>query len=354
MRSLFIGVSLVIVGLVGVGFYTDKTDLYVFPSLNGFPEMPVRKGNPVTMQGVELGRYLFYDSLLSIDYSMSCASCHKQEYAFSDGGKQFSSGRNGVLMQRNTPPLFNLAWYKGFFWDGRAKTIEEQVLHPISDPSEMGMDLNALCDRLEKSDFYKKQFKTVFGTTKIDSSMVADALGQFLRTLLSYRSKYDSVIAGYTYFDSIEYRGFVQANDMSMGDCMQCHNTDGHALATSGDFRNNGLDAISDPMKYTDKGYGGTTGKIADNGKFKVPSLRNVALTAPYMHDGRFATLEEVIDFYSEGVNASANVDARMSRAHVGGVQLTEEKKHQILAFLYTLTDQNLVNDPAYSNPFNK
>lgn len=314
--------------------------------------MPEHPQNPVTVEGVDLGRHLFYDPVLSVDSSISCASCHKQRYAFSDAPLAYSVGVTGRQMRRNTMPLFNLAWYKAYFWDGRTGTIENQAFVPVAHVHEMGLSWTIAVKRLCKSPFYRHKFKMAFGNSHIDSTKIAYALAQFERTLISHNSKYDRVLRGEDVFTKDEFKGFELVNDMTRGDCLHCHTTDGNGLGTNGMFSNNGLENIYDPEKYTDKGLGETTGKITDNGKFKTPSLRNLLFTAPYMHDGRFKTLEEVIDFYSEGVHPSANVDAKMEFASTHGPQLTNIEKKQIILFLYTLTDSVFVNNNAFSNPF--
>lgn len=314
--------------------------------------MPYSADNPVTIEGADLGRYLFYDPILSRNGDMSCATCHKQAFAFSDSPNRFSSGNKALPTQRNTMPLFNLAWYPSFFWDGRASSIEAQVFHPVRDSVEMDLPWKLAEERINKNKFYRTKFRNAFGKQRIDSVLISKAIGQFLRTLLSYQSKYDRVLAGEDHFSKSEYEGFILANDMTKGDCLHCHTTDADVLGTTRTFSNNGLDNIKDPKAYTDKGLGGITGKIGDNGKFKIPSLRNVLLTAPYMHDGRFATLEEVVDFYSHGVHVSANIDSKMGLAKRGGVQLTNEEKGKVIAFLHTLTDSTFIVNPDFGTPF--
>jgi cytochrome c peroxidase len=162
------------------------------------------------------------------------------------------------------------------------------------------------------------------------------------------------VLRGEDVLNEDEKKGFVIINEMVLGDCMQCHITDANALGTSGKFSNNGLDKIVDPMDYKDKGLGNVTGKPTDNGKFKIPSLRNLGFTAPYMHDGRFKTLEEVLHFYNEGVNSSVNIDTKMEHAHNGGVHLDRIQTRQVIAFLQTMNDSSFVTNPAFGNPFLK
>lgn len=327
---------------------------YEFPDLLHFPAMPESEFNPVSIAGVDLGRHLFYDPVLSRDSSISCSSCHKQESAFSDSNVQFSKGIDNQLTRRNTMPLFNLAWYPALFWDGRVTTLEEQVFHPVMDEREMDITWSAASARLAKNEFYKPKFIAAFGSHVVDSTRISLAIAQFLRTLISHKSKYDRVLAGHDYFTEDEYAGFLHMNDMTKGDCLHCHTSDADALGTIRSFSNNGLDSINNPKLFKDKGLGEHTLNPLDNGKFKIPSLRNVALTAPYMHDGRFRTLEAVIDFYSEGVHESANIDSKMGSARRGGVYLTEMEKCEILAFLHTFTDSVFITSPEHGNPFIK
>lgn len=351
MRKVGIYLAVILVFIFSfIGKYT--TTPYKFPELKFFPKMPVAVNNPVTVEGVNLGRHLFYDPILSIDSSMSCASCHNQQSAFSDSPNNFSNGRNGTLMKRNTMPLFNLAWYPAFFWDGRATSIEEQIFHPVREPNEMNLQWTVAADRLEKNKFYKSLFNQTFGKQKIDSVQIANAIAQFLRTLISYQSKYDKVLNGKAHFTKDENEGFVLVNDQTKGDCIHCHITDGDVLGTTLVFSNNGLDSIFNPKDYKDKGRGAVTGKVTDNGKFIVPSLRNLAFTAPYMHDGRFKTLEDVLEFYSSGVKTSANIDSKMEFAHQGGAKLTTEEIQKIISFLLTLSDSAFISDKQFSNPF--
>lgn len=345
---------LVLIVCVIMGFRKDEVNKpYVFPELSLFTQMPHAADNPVTVAGVDLGRHLFYDPILSRDSNLACASCHRQEAAFSDGPVRFSKGFNSAQMSRNTMPLFNLAWYPSLFWDGRGGVIEEQVFHPVRTQNEMNLQWDVAVQRISNSRFYKTKFRQAFGNKKIDSVLIAKAIAQFERTLISYNSRYDSVLRKEAFFTRAELKGFELATDMSMADCLHCHTVDSDPMGTTFGFSNNGLDDVKNAADYADKGVGGITGRVEDNGKFRIPSLRNIALTAPYMHDGRFKTLKEVLDFYSEGVHTSANVDAKMTAAHGGGVQLTEDEKYFIISFLSTLTDSVFIKEPAFSNPFN-
>ena len=325
---------------------------YHFEKVRYFPEMPTSKANPVTKEGVELGRYLFYDTILSENYTFSCASCHKQEFAFSDSPNQFSKGVNGELLDRNTMPLYNLAWYPSMFWDGRATSIENQVFFPVRAHNEMNLNWTEAEKRIQKSKFYKPLFKKVFGDNNIDSNRISLAIAQFERTLISSNSKFDQVLRGEKYLTADEYEGYGLINDQTKGDCLHCHTTDGNWLGTTLKFSNNGLDDYKTAVEYLDKGLATGTNNSSDIGWFKIPSLRNVGVTAPYMHDGRFKTLKEVLDFYSEGVNQSYNVDSKMGFAHQGGANLTEDEKEKIIAFLLTLTDSIFIKNPEFSNPF--
>lgn len=344
----------VIIFITGVlsGFrQTPGSTPYVFPKLTFFPEMPVNPDNVVTVEGAELGRHLFYDPILSEDSTMSCATCHKQEHAFSDALNQFSKGRDGKFTARNTMPLFNLAWCKEYFWDGRASSIENQIFEPVRSHDEMNLSWSEAETKINRSKFYKPKFARVFGDQKIDSVLISKAIGQFLRTLISNTSRYDSLQMGLISFTKDEADGFVLVNDMTKGDCLHCHTTDADALGTTNRFSNNGLDAFADAHECKDIGRGKVSGALKDYGHFRIPSLRNVALTAPYMHDGRFKTLEEVIDFYSEGVKTNATIDSKMGSHPRGGVHLTAEEKKKLIAFLNTLTDKAFVSDPKFANP---
>lgn len=329
----------------------EKPTPWVMPELVYFPSLPESDNLP-TIEGVALGRYLFYDPILSKDSTFSCASCHRQEVAFSDSPNQFSLGAGGASMTRNTMPLFNLSWYPAYFWDGKAKNLTEQVFHPVSHPNEMNLDWQVAEKRINGNAFYRKLFKAAFGKVHIDSVLIAKAIAQFEQTLISNNSKYDQVIRGETLFSAEEYEGFMLVNDQSKADCLHCHPTDANALGTIARFINNGLDPVQQISEYQDPGRGEVTGKATDFGMFMVPSLRNIAVTPPYMHDGRFKTLREVLDFYSEGVNDCVNLDSRMQYVHQGGVRLTEKQKDHIIAFLHTLTDTSFLNNPAFGNPF--
>jgi len=333
---------------ISVGFTIKSivTTPYPFEKIDYFPKMPTAIDNPVTIEGAELGRFLFYDSILSKDYSVSCASCHQQQFAFSDS-VSFSKGITKVDLERNTMPLYNLAWYPKMFWDGRASSIENQVFFPVRNHNEMGLDWKEAEKRIKKSKFYKPMFKKAFGNQKIDSVLIAKSIAQFERTLISNNSKFDRVLNGKDYLTPDEYEGYGLVNDQTKGKCLLCHITDGNGLGTNLEFINNGLNDT-----IIDLGLFNTTEKKQDKGKFKVPSLRNLGFTAPYMHDGRFKTLEEVLDFYSDGVKNNSNIDSRMTFVHQGGNHLSEDEKRKIILFLNTMNDSLFVANIKFSNPF--
>lgn len=311
------------------------------------PAPYIPTNNPLTVEGIELGRKLFYDPILSGDGTQACASCHAPNLAFTDTN-QFSTGIDGLLGNRNSMPLFNMAWNysEKFFWDGRATSIENQALGPVVNPIEMHNTWLTATSSLQSHSTYPSLFKAAFGTSIIDSSLVTMAIAQFERILVSGNSKFDSASLNLVSLTPMESSGLNVFMSESGGDCFHCHGSPANPLWTDNTFRNNGLDAT-----FTDLGLGTITGNPADNGKFKTPSLRNLIYTAPYMHDGRFATLDEVLDHYSTGVTISSTVDPDMQFAGQGGVQMTPQEKADLKAFLLTLTDPDFINNPAYQNP---
>jgi cytochrome c peroxidase len=343
------------VAVFSLNFISEKKPTpYKFPEVKQFPKLPQATNNPVTIEGADLGKHLFYDPILSGDSSMSCSSCHKQEFAFSDAPHQFSKGRNNELMKRNTLPLFNLAYYPALFWDGRSADLEDQVFHPVRTESELNLKWEVAVKRIRRSKMYKAKYKKAFGNAEIDSVHIANSLAQFLRTLISYNTKFDRVLRKEDKLSPDELEGFEIVNDMTRAGCVHCHTTDQDPLGTIHDFSNNGLDMVTDATLYKDKGLGKFTKNIKDNGKFKIPSLRNIVFTAPYMHDGRFKTIEEVVDFYSEKVQPCVNIDSRMEFAHQGGPKLNVHEKRKVIAFLKTLSDSVFIANPEFADPFKK
>lgn len=301
--------------------------------------------NPVTDAGATLGRVLFYDRNLSANNTTSCASCHSQNNGFSDPD-QFSEGFNGEFTPRNSMGLANARYYENgaFFWDERAESLEDQVLEPIQNSVEMGLTLDEMVIKLNQLDYYPDLFEDAFGTPDITSERASLAMAQFVRSMVSYESKYDEGVSqNFANFTDEENRGRELFDRLN---CDSCHPTD---LFVWDEARNNGLDATT-----TDPGLAFVTNNRNDEGKFKVNSLRNIELTAPYMHDGRFGTLEEVIDFYSTGIQDHDNLDNRLTRG--GGTprrfNIDEDEKAELIAFLLTLTDEEFVTDSKFRDPF--
>jgi cytochrome c peroxidase len=318
---------------------------YVLKIPAGFPQMQIPASNPFTVEGIELGRRLFYDPVLSGNRTQSCASCHKQEHAFSDAGLQFSTGIEGVQGTRNAQALINTGFQQRFFWDGRATTLEVQVLEPVPNPVEMHLSWKEAANRLQADPQYRMYFKKAFGVEMIDSGLVARALAQFIRTLISADSRFDKRARNEINLTPQELNGYVIFNT-EKGDCFHCHPADGGRLFTDNRFHNNGLDSIFD-----DPGLAKVTGNQSDMGKFLTPTLRNIAFTAPYMHDGRFNTLEEVIDHYNNGGRPSTTIDPLMK--NVGkGLNLTAKEKAELLAFLHALSDSSFIRNKQFSSPF--
>jgi cytochrome c peroxidase len=302
--------------------------------------MEIPSDNPMTVEGVALGKRLFYDTKLSGNNTMSCGSCHAQENAFSDSN-QFSVGISGKAGNRQSMAIFNLGWSDLFFWDGRAKTLEEQAHDPVVNPIELNTTWQAVMKKLQADKTYPTLFEQAFRTKQIDSQLVTKAIAQFERSIVSFNSRFDKYYyqQDSTVFNASEKRGFNLF--FLKGSCLHCH---GDAILTDNTLRNNGLDNI-----FSDKGQGEVTKKTADDGKFKVTTLRNIALTAPYMHDGRFKTLEQVVKHYNGGVIfGSPNLDKDMDH-FLGGLDFTEQDEKDLVAFLKTLTDSTLITDKRYA-----
>lgn len=349
MRIFIVFTSILIVTLALQHKKNEITPVFLDTPV-GFPEMPASDENPLSKEGIELGRMLFYDPILSRDQTFACATCHQQKFAFSDG-KRKTVGIQGNTLQRNTPGLFNLAWYPRLFWDGRSPSIEAQVLEPVRSHDEMNLDWKTAARRIQSHPSYPEIFKNVFGDQLIDSILIAKAIAQFERSLISSNAKFDKVLRGELYLTPSEYRGFVLMNDQTKGNCLHCHTTDGNALGTTGAMSNNGLQAYS-KKQGDDLGLAAITADSMDFGKFKIPSLRNLLFTAPYMHDGRFESLEQVVDFYSEGLVNSPQIDSKMTGAAHGGMRLSVSEKKDIVNFLKTLSDSSFVSNPKYASPF--
>jgi cytochrome c peroxidase len=304
----------------------------------GLPPMNIPSNNPLTVEGVALGKRLFYDPILSANNTQSCASCHIQETGFSET-TQYSTGIDGIEGNRNAMPLINLGWQTKFFWDGGANGLESQVIGPITNPIEMHETLANVVAKLNAHAEYPDLFKAAFGSAEASSQNIMRAIAQFERTLISGNSKYDQYMRGETFLSSQELNGLSLFTDMEKGDCSHCHSLG--STFSDFEFRNTGLDSIP-----VDEGRYLITLNSNDRGKFKTPSLRNVELTAPFMHDGRFQTLLECVQHYNTGFRYSANLDPNLSFAVKG--RMTQQEMEDLVAFMKTLTDEEFVNNPAF------
>ena len=339
-------------------FTTDVPGSALPTSINGTDNTPV--DNVTTDEGATLGRVLFYDKKLSANGTIACASCHQAANGFSDPAT-LSIGFDGGTTGRNSMTLINARWYQRgrFFWDERAVTLEEQVLMPFQDAVEMGLTLNQLDSIVTAQPYYPDLFLNAFGDTEVTTDKIAKALSQFVRSIVSYDSKYDigrAQVAGpgpnFPNFTAQENQGkqlFLQTIPNGGGACFACHTTEAFISANPGP-QNNGLDLVT-----TDSGAGATfpNNSIFD-ARFKTSTLRNIELTGPYMHDGRFTTLEEVVEHYNSGIQAHPTLSAALTDTNGDPVQLnfTTSQKAALVAFLKTLTDASLANDVKFSDPF--
>ena len=307
-----------------------------------FPIPDLPSDNPLIEERIELGRLLFHDPRLSADNSIACASCHKTEAAMSDNRTK-SIGIDGQRSRRHSMPLFNLAWKQQFFWDGRAPSLRQQALMPIEDPTEMGETLPNVLNKLAADTDYTDLFAKAFRSRAITATNLGLALESFLLSLTSDNSRFDQAIQSKAELSEAEQRGFelfmteYEPRSGQYGaDCFHCH---GGALFTDNRLHDNGLKADND------LGLAAVTQRHIDAHKFSTPSLRNVALTAPYMHDGRFETLEQVIEHYSSGIQRRATLDPNLSKHPAGGLPLSTTDKAALVAFLKTLTDPQYLTD---------
>lgn len=300
------------------------------------PAKDIFANNPLTEQGFQLGKKLFYDGRLSKDGNFACASCHQQYAAFATFDHDFSHGFNNLFTTRNAPPLFNLAWVPLLHWDGGINHIEVQPLAPLTAPNEMGENIDSVLKKLRKDTAYPKLFKAAFGSPLINSQRMLKALAQFTGSILSYNSKYDKVLKGEATFTPAEQNGY----NLFKVKCAACHP---EPLFTDNSFRNNGLDV--NPY-LNDYGRMRITNYKNDSLKFKVPSLRNVTLTFPYMHDGRYYSIGQAIDHYRTGINTTQpTLDTLLKKR----ITLSNAQKNELIYFLYTLTDTTLTKNPRFS-----
>ena len=333
-----------------------------FPSLLNIP-----RDNPMTQEGIELGRYLFYDGRLSgrtdPDSLMSCSTCHIQSNSFVcgidhpkfKGGHPF--GVTGIPTPHYMLPMINLVWNTtGYLWNGaiypgnpdlQSRNLEDIVRLVMTIPQEMYADTNKVRMLFQQLNGYPGLFQKAFGSDVITIKNMGKAIAQFVRTLISANSKFDRFMRGEVQLSSEELDGYVLFMTEQGGDCFHCHGGDGNPLFTTNLFYNNGKDSVfTDPLdRYS------ITKNPMDIGAYKAPTLRNLVFTAPYMHDGRFRTIDEVIDFYSSGLVWSPSISPLMHHLRTGGVQLTPIKKAHLKAFLLTLSDSSFVTNPAFGRP---
>jgi len=293
--------------------------------------------NKVSASGFALGKMLFHDSTLSIDNSTSCASCHMQSSAFTHHEHNLSHGLNGSLTHRNAPPIMNLAWGNAFMWDGSVTSLDKQALRPLSSPIEMGESVPGVLKKLNSSSMYKKMFFDAFGIPEATEDRMLKALSQYMVMLISNNAKYDSVKRGEARFTEEEAAGY----QVFQNKCNTCHN---EPLFTDNSFRNIGL-----PLgELKDSGRITFTKVASDFNRFKVPSLRNLSYTKPYMHDGRFNSLDKVLDHYQVGIANMVNLDPALQNNGQKGIQLSVEERKSLIAFFKTLDDPHFVSNPLY------
>jgi cytochrome c peroxidase len=309
------------------------------PALPGIPKgwpAPVYdfKNNPLSEAKIALGRALFFDPILSRNNTISCASCHLPQTAFTHVDHDLSHGIDGRIGTRNSPALMNLAWSKYFMWDGAVHHLEVQSLAPITNPLEMDEPIADAVKKLQQSGTYAALYQKAFGDSIVSGEHTLKALSQFMLTFISADAKYDRVMNGQAVFNEYEARGYA----LFKTNCASCHK---EPLFTNGEFENNGL-----PVDTTlnDIGRMKVTGKETDRGKFKVSTLRNLEVSYPYMHDGRFKSLQMVVFHYTNGIVQSNNLSAQLRK----GIVLTEDNKRDLIAFLKTLTDEGFLHNPAF------
>lgn len=329
---------------------TPRDSPYILSAPANMPAIPPFPDNPLTKEGVELGRLLFYDKRLSGNNTISCATCHRQDIAFTDGVALTNKGASGNTLHRTAPSLINLSWtINGLFWDGGAKNPESQVVAPLTNADEMDQNVGELLAELQAVPDYVQRFRLAFNDT-IKSGYILRALAQFERTMISAGSRYDKYkrneAGGQLTSQELQGLSIVQQK------CQGCHAGE---LFTDNGYHNNGLDAsfLNDTLLGLFQGRARITYNAADLGKYKTPTLRNVMLTAPYMHDGRFATIQDALTHYAQHVKASATLDPlAMQQGGMPGIPLTATDKQAIIAFLHTLTDQDFITSKQFSDPF--
>jgi cytochrome c peroxidase len=315
-----------------------ESDRIEFETPIGFPKTEYNfSNNPLSKAKIQLGRALFYDPILSRNNSISCATCHSQFSAFTHVDHALSHGIDNKIGFRNSPALMNLAWQKQFMWDGAINHLDVQSLAPISNPVEMDENINSVVSRLQKSKLYKNLFSNAFGDTVVTGELTLKAISQFMLTLVSSNSKYDSVMRNQSSFSLQEKNGYA----LFKKNCSSCHT---EPLFTNDSFKNNGL-----PIDITLNDFGRyrVTKNPLDSLKFKVPSLRNIEFSYPYMHDGRFKNFTQILNHYTGGITKSKTLADELKNTIV----LSSNEKVDIIAFLLTLTDKSFLLNSNYYYP---
>lgn len=331
------GITALLVAMVALAGFRKRDKVHLAVP-KGWPAPVYDLGaSPLSDKKIQLGRLLFYDPVLSRDSTISCASCHSPYNAFTHVDHSLSHGIDGKIGTRNSPVLVNLAWANSLMLDGAISHLDEQAATPISNPLEMDETMPHIVQKLEASEQYRELFADAFGRSGITDKNVLKALSQFMLTLVSANARYDSVKRGEAQFTEKEARGY----DLFVKNCSSCHT---EPLFTNGGFDNNGL-GVDDSLH--DVGRMRVTGLSRDSLKFKVPTLRNIAQSPPYMHDGRFKTLSQVLNNYIMGIQQSPTLNPRLQR----GIYLTSEQKADLVAFLYTLSDKTFLFDPRFGIP---
>jgi cytochrome c peroxidase len=335
----------------------EPQPLFSIPSNFPKPIYPI-DSNPVTQAGFDLGKNLFYDGILSRDSTIACGECHRQTYAFSHHMHDLSHGIEGRIGLRNAQPLQNLAWRERFQWDGKAATLDTQPILPIEHPDEMDDKLDNVVAKLSKHQGYKNMFKAAFGTEQITAERMLKALSQFMLSLVSANAKYDK----YQRKEAGVNLTADELEGMSLFESKGCKSCHAGQLFSDESFRSLGLSRFErTKVDYidgkpvlsivVDEGRYRVTGIVTDRFRFKVPSLRNVAASPPYMHDGRFAKLQEVLDFYDAGMQEVPNLDPIFRKNARLGIPMSAEEKRKIIAFLNTLTDETFLKDKRFAEP---
>lgn len=317
--------------ILGICLFSCKNNKHT--SVISYENIPTPPHNEMSDDIVSLGKELFFDSNLSKDSTISCSHCHQIQYGFGENVSLSTIGVSKKKLLRNSPALINIAWASGWFWDGGAKNIESLIFGPLTHEDEMGADLKKLVSDLNENENYKLKFQNAFGIDKIYSAHLARALAQYVRTLISNKSNYDLFLEGKYQFNEVENKGY----QIYKINCSSCHK---EPFFTDFGYHNNGLDTVfSDTLEGVYKGRGRITRVAKDIGKYKTPTLRNLFATAPYMHDGRFETIYEVLEHYEYNIQHSKTLDSLLEK----NIVLTHSEKEELITFLFTLMDSSFL-----------